>query len=317
MCGISGIRAFRGQIKPEQITALLWGLHHRGTDASGIALANSDTGIAVCKSPKPAWEFLASEEYKNFITENLRPTTWAVLAHVRQATQGTPSENGNNHPLFKDKSAVVHNGIIFNDDVIFRQEKLDRNAETDSDILRAILDKHGFTQKGIRALSKVSGTVAAAALHQDFPGKLLLLRSGGPLTIAATEDQLLFASEKQALHRALRPWVTRFGIPVMDNKVDAGFATMALNSAWLFGAEGLEWHQEFTVTAMVDTRQAGYYQKMVQKSSTNETLLGVCPSKTCGLAKKGVEWTIQIGKKPKDFRCSECNSTLVAAGDRV
>jgi hypothetical protein len=141
--------------------------------------------------------------------------------------------------------AVIHNGVISNDEGLFTAMNLERKAETDSDILRAILDKEGFTKKGIRELARVNGSVAMAAVDAKDPEHLLLVRSGSPLVVGCTEDLLVFASEKKYIHAAMRPTKTRFGLDFTANlPPDFGWLTMADNSAWLFNSDSKEWHDE-------------------------------------------------------------------------
>jgi Glutamine amidotransferase domain len=147
--------------------------------------------------------------------------------------------------MFKGKVALVHNGGISNHEHLFRELKLERSAETDSDILRAILDEEGFTKKAIRVMNKCSGPAAIAAINPDMPEYLLLGRSGSPLVCAKYGDLLVWASEKHYIHKAMRPWKDWLNLSFQEQKVEIGFLTMADHTAWLFGPEGLEWHDKF------------------------------------------------------------------------
>ena len=236
------------------IETMLVGLENRGMDATGMAILNPGppAELYVMKGAMPAWQFVKDRNFEKWITETLRPDTLTVLLHTRAATKGNPQEFENNHPMFDagraaepHQCAVVHNGVINNDDWLFTQMKLERKAETDSDILRAILDDQGFTKKGIRDLSRVTGSVALAAIDEKDPDHLLLVRSGSPLVLGCTNDMLIWASEKKYIHSAMRPTISRFGQDFQANlPSDFGWLTMADNSAWLFGAEGKEWHDE-------------------------------------------------------------------------
>jgi predicted glutamine amidotransferase len=233
---------------------MLVGLENRGMDATGMAILNPGppAGLHVMKGAMPAWSFVKDKNFEKWITEFLVPETSTVLLHTRAATKGNPHEFENNHPMFDTDAgsadhqcAVVHNGVIVNDDHLFQTMNLSRKAETDSDILRAILDSEGFTKKGIRELSRVTGSVALAAVDEKDPEHLLLVRSGSPLVLGCTNDMLVWASEKKYIHSAMRPTISRFGQDFQANlPSDFGWLTMADNSAWLFGAEGKEWHDE-------------------------------------------------------------------------
>lgn len=228
---------------------LLSSLEYRGNDASGVCLQYPSGDIRLYKNHEPAWRFICSEGYQSWMDDRWKegePQT--VIVHTRKMTKGTYMNNDNNHPMFKDKSAVVHNGFVSNDDQIFRELGVSRSAETDSDAIRAIIDKFGFTKNLLGAnghLSKMSGSVAAAILHPEFPGKLLLLRSNNPLYIATTPNMLAFASDKQTATQTLSSWVKRMGVEQRLHTNGLAYIPMANDSGWFFGEKGLEYRGEF------------------------------------------------------------------------
>jgi asparagine synthetase B (glutamine-hydrolysing) len=167
-----------------------------------------------------------------------------VLVHARGASRGNPRDNKNNHPIHAGLSAVIHNGTLKNSDEMFDKMKLERKAEPDTDIARAIFDKWGFSKEAIKMLNRASGSGAIAAVHPEFPDKLMLIRSGNPLTLASNEDFFFFSSEKTTLHKACRPFVMRRGMWFQAQRPDVDFANMANDTAWLIGPKGLELHAE-------------------------------------------------------------------------
>lgn len=245
MCGISGIKRFGADIITEdQINILLCSLQHRGTDASGIAMMKG-AEIQIFKSDREAWKFVAMKEYKDFIATHLSPETDTVLLHTRAYTVGNPRENKNNHPLSLGAGAIVHNGCISNHITTFARLGCERSAETDSDVIRAIVDKHGITTDAIKEMAKLDGSIAAACVHPDYPGKLMLLQSGSPLVIAQAGTHLMWASEKTAIQRASRPWDQWQGFWVQENKAPVRWASAHTDSAFIIGPRGLEFHMEF------------------------------------------------------------------------
>lgn len=247
MCGICGVYKFPDgePITEDQIKALLLGVQHRGGDATGIALQQPDGKVAVWKNDDIAHKAIVSNSFETFLKKHLKEDTLSFIGHTRAATQGNPRLNKNNHPLFVDKCAAVHNGCINNDDFLFRDLKLERGAETDSDIIRAIIDEEGITKKGIRTLGRMSGSCATAVLHPEYPGKLLLARSGSPCTCAEVGGNLMFASEKGAIHLASRTWFEWKGIWMQKNRENLAFNPMEGDTAWIIGPEGVEWHDTF------------------------------------------------------------------------
>lgn len=243
MCGIAGIKRFGDkQIEEIQIRLFLTGLESRGNDATGIAMQRRNGEVLVCKSDVPAWQFVSQQLYKDFIKDHLSDDITQVILHTRGASQGNPRVNKNNHPLTAGKAALIHNGMLSNDDFLFKDLKLDRAADTDSDILRAIVDEFGFTKEAIRKLNRVNGGAAIAALHPDYPGKMLLGRSGNPIVLGSTPEFLVFASEKEAIHRSMRPWVERFGHWFQVMTPDLAFSPFPNDTCWIIGERGVEWH---------------------------------------------------------------------------
>lgn len=252
MCGIAGVRRFGNEpITGEEIVLLLCSLEHRGTHATGVALMNPD-GIHVYKAALPAWRFTKTKEFETFLESFLTEQTEAALLHTRFATTGDPSDNNNNHPMFDGETAVVHNGMISNHTWLFNQNKeYKRSCETDSDIIRAVLDHHGFNEKGIRELGKMTGSAAIACVSTKHPHTLLLARSGSPLVYGFDNDgdKLYWASEEHALMRAARPFHLVRGVWVQGAKAEILIGSMPDNTAWLFGPERMELHHHFPVCA--------------------------------------------------------------------
>ena len=270
MCGISGIRRYGDiPIDPISIQLLLTGMEHRGNDATGIVLQQKDGEIVLCKDNVPAWLFVTGKMYEEFLNEHLNDGTVSVLLHTRAATTGNPIKPENNHPMFYDKCAVIHNGMISNDDTLFRTLELERRAETDSDILRAIVDKWGITKEGVNKLNLVSGSAAIAVVSPDEPGKLLLARSGSPISIGSTPEMFVFASEKNIIHRAMRPWIKRFGIDFQVQSLQMAFSPFPDDTAWLLGPNGLEWHQRFD-TLIGQYKTPGYERTYTDYSNRQD-----------------------------------------------
>jgi asparagine synthetase B (glutamine-hydrolysing) len=319
MCGIGGIIKYGNvPISEEQIAMILMGNERRGVDATGIALSQDDGSIDVWKTDKPAWQAVTGQDYYQFIREKLKDNTWAAILHTRAATQGNPRDNNNNHPMFAGQCAIVHNGGIQNEKALFKELGVEPNAETDSDVIRGIIDKFGFTKESAEFLRKICGTVASAAIHPKFPKQMFIMRSGSPLTFASTDDFLLFSSEKNTLHTALRPSIKRFGMYWQPNKVDAGFCPMPDDTLWHFNHEGHQAHYEFptfmgtyvepkrkTYDGYEDrqaawTRQAGWKAK-----SKEDAKYGDFKSAWCRHCE--VEWVIPKTGYPHMFSCDKEN----------
>jgi asparagine synthetase B (glutamine-hydrolysing) len=245
LCGIAGIRKYGEKpIEEYMIRLLLTGLEHRGNDATGIALQNKKGDVYTLKQDVPAWSFVTSHAYEEWIEEHLNADAESVILHARAATKGSPRIAKNNHPLFNGCAAIVHNGKIENDDAVFSKLKLDRAADTDTDIVRAIIDRFGITPKAIEMLNEIRGSAAIAALSPEHPGKMLVGRSGSPLSLGSTDDFLFFASEKNTIHRAMKPVKERFGIMFQQQSLEMAFGPYPDNTLWILGPDGKEFHGE-------------------------------------------------------------------------
>jgi asparagine synthetase B (glutamine-hydrolysing) len=291
-------------------------LEQRGADATGIAIVNpGDKEVHVLKSDMAATQFVGTQLYSRFLRDHLKEDTETVLLHTRFATQGSPRILDNNHPMFAGNAAVVHNGCILNDDWLFKEMKLKREAETDSDIIRAIIDKHGIKKDAFKSLTRMSGSCAAAIVSADAPGKLMLLRSGSPLVLAATEHQLLWASKKESLHMAVRPWVKRFGVDMQANRTDVVFTPVRDHTGYIFGPDGLEWHEKFETSYRYQTpdysRVYDEFDKRQDKFRTSLTDRVQCPNKSCSTWQKiPAKWK---NEKLWDLICGTCQKPLATA----
>lgn len=322
MCGICGVRRFSDQpIDRSMIDLLILNNANRGLEATGIALQQADGSVQVYKDNVVPFEFLASQDYEEFMQTNLREDTITAIGHTRKATKGSPRMINNNHPMYAGKVAVVHNGVIHNDDSMFKDLKLERRAETDSDIIRAILDDEGFSKKAINTLARLAGSAAIAAVHPDYPGKLLLGRSGSPLEMAATPDYLMFSSEKGPIMKALRPYRNAFGVQ-MRVMTPINYCMIGMNdhSAWLFGdkpkgkaknwdADWLEWHQEMKIaqgyTPINYTCHAQYHGNRVK--FYDDRPVDVVRCQDCGVYATVASALLQDLKK---YDCWNCGKKL-------
>jgi len=247
MCGIAGIKRFTNEpITVAEIQIMLLGIEHRGNEATGIALINPDGTVHVHKKDTPAWNFVKDDSTEKFLRDFLNPETKTVLLHTRLATVGNPKKNENNHPMYADNVAVVHNGGISNHYAMFSSEKLDRNCETDSDIFRAILDRDGINKRVFKTLNKLSGSAAIAAIETNRPDMLLLARSGSPIKYAVSEEKLWWASEMDVVQKAVRPVRAIRGFWGRLPRPDVTYWSMQDNSAYIIDDTGIQSKHEFT-----------------------------------------------------------------------
>lgn len=200
MCGIAGFSLTgKEKIDPRPLAeALLLEIQSRGRDATGMAWTDRKASrIRVRKGAMPAGRFVAKS-----LKALPAQTTTAVL-HTRYATQGSPQDNGNNHPILRDPIVGVHNGHIVNDGDLFAQLREQRLAEVDSEAAFALLA--GTTDRPEEVLGRLEGRAALAWLDRRNADRLHLARvTGSPLAVAQTKGgSLIFASTRMNLQAAL------------------------------------------------------------------------------------------------------------------
>lgn len=205
MCGIGGFSISDTEhrlLKSRDLAAALTNrLVVRGRDATGAAWVergeDGKPAIYYAKDAVPAQ--VLTRDYPRLMPRYPR----AAILHTRYATQGSPSNNANNHPiLIPDKVIGIHNGVIVNDDDLFAEHGWERIAQVDSE---AIFQLIGHATKPLKALTELEGRAAIAWFGVNDPQTLHLARlEGSPLFVAYTHGgSTMFASTDDILHAAL------------------------------------------------------------------------------------------------------------------
>lgn len=202
MCGITGFCLKSDRYKnfewlDDFVDQLLLGIEIRGTDATGIIQQTHDHKVFLQKQAVEATKFVAKRR-------KLDKDCSFILGHTRLTTKGSPSNFHNNHPVHYNSTFVTHNGSIYNDDKLFEEEKLARNAEVDTEIIAALLDKYGF-DNAPEAINKLQGGFAVAAVNpHKNPGKILLFKNTSwPIESWENDDIFIWSSLSSAIREAL------------------------------------------------------------------------------------------------------------------
>ena len=221
MCGIAGIillersRTLKELREIKRIArSLLLELEKRGTDSSGIAVINRDY-IWLLKQPVKAGVFVNTPSFNNMLGR-ITNSTKGILLHARAATQGSRENNKNNHPIATGDIIGVHNGIIYNDNEIFRnfRQHFVRKAEVDSEAIFRLINHYlkndSFNDiKSIKkALKKLRGSMAVAFIDV-FNVRTFYLYTNSictPITLAYIPrlDIFVFASRKEYIKRSTK-----------------------------------------------------------------------------------------------------------------
>lgn len=213
MCGIFGIMVYGKNRTTEELmfikelaTNLALENQSRGSHATGIATFGKN-GHDVLKHNVSADELTSYATWWNFLDKNINNDTFNVLGHTRYATQGSPNNNDNNHPIVTASAIGVHNGWVSNDDQLFKKENMFRLAQVDSEVIFRLADKElGNERENTKNMAeKLAGIYAVAFVKKDEPHKLNWFRSNNPTTFAYIPDLniTVFASVENYVKNAI------------------------------------------------------------------------------------------------------------------
>ena len=216
MCGIFGVTVgknsnFSTSLLKSTVDNLFKLSESRGKEASGLAFFEKEKkSIKVYKKPEPASFLIHDKKYKKIFGSSLTyPLT--ILGHARLVTNGTLENNKNNQPVVKDGIVGIHNGIIVNDEKLWKDfHKLTRNYEVDTEVIlslvRFFLNKAQSLPEAVRKTFKqIEGSASIGLLFNDI-NYLLLATNTGSLYIYHNKDNriFIFASERYILETLLK-----------------------------------------------------------------------------------------------------------------
>lgn len=215
MCGIFGVVA-TGDERPRRAADLLAQLFElsesRGKEAAGLAGVHGGD-IRVLKSPVPTSQLMRSRAFTSYVRDVVGSAKHprdrvAVVGHSRLVTNGSQTEHANNQPVCAGELVGVHNGIIVNDEALWRAyPQLRRDAEVDTEVLLRLIRHHaadaGSFVGGVRrAFAEIYG-VANVALFASELDQLTVATNNGSIYYAHGDGVFVFASEEYILRTAL------------------------------------------------------------------------------------------------------------------
>lgn len=206
MCGIGAFQIVGGECDPAQVArVLLRLLEVRGRDASGVAWHDKDETYI----QKAA---IAGSASARQLDKSVGTTG---IVHTRWATQGSPKQEANNHPIDVGGVVGVHNGHCSNDDELIRMcEGYKRKGQVDSEAIFALI-AHGPRDLKLRErLAKVRGGAALFWLRTgDTKQRLHVARlSSSPLVLGMTKGGSIVGASTEPI---LRETAKRCGL-VLD-----------------------------------------------------------------------------------------------------
>jgi glutamine---fructose-6-phosphate transaminase (isomerizing) len=227
MCGIIGVLG-HGEATPAIIEGLKR-LEYRGYDSAGVACVND--GALVRRRAAGKLSALTALLDK-------QPLAGAAgIGHTRWATHGAPTDE-NAHPHVTERLALIHNGIIENFAEL-REELVEHGcafaSQTDSEVCAQLIT-HYLESENLapreafsKALKRLRGAFALAAIFEGEDDLILVARRGSPLAIGRGDGEMFIGSDAFALAPFTNrityledgDWaaVTRAGVEIFD---DAG-----------------------------------------------------------------------------------------------
>jgi len=208
MCGIAGFSVPKDHRLDARVLseALLKQIITRGYDATGMAWTDKDGKVWYVKNDVPADEFVDAS------LSQLDADAKTVILHTRWATKGSPTIEGNNHPIVRPGIVGVHNGVISNDDEVFRLLGAERYAQVDSEAAFALLGEADMHPT--ESLTLLDGRVALGWIETDTPNSLHVARvAQSPLAVGHSNTGIfVFASTMEMLVRAGHRAGLRFAV---------------------------------------------------------------------------------------------------------
>ena len=188
MCGIFGLISFQ-TVDNKKVQQLANYARQRGRDSSGLIFFD-DKKYYVERANYDINMLIANKNWSN---------SKLVMGHSRLITNGL----SDNQPVVRDGYCLIHNGIIVNDEDIWRNIDVERKFEIDSEAIIGIAIQHlsegaDLEDLPARILALSKGTISCALAIPSL-GKLLIFSNNGSLYVAANEEGICFSSEHYPL----------------------------------------------------------------------------------------------------------------------
>lgn len=178
----------------------------RGKHASGFAWFTDK--INIVKKPIPISEHIKEIDFSDMVYNN----KLKLIGHIRYST----SDIEYNQPIGDETSAIVHNGIISQEDPSVWNNKYGYSCNTKNDselLLHAIRNGDDYFKK--------FNDPSISALYMDSTGTIKNIRNGlRPQWIATINSGILYASTFDILQRAGVPVDCIFKVDPQDNSID-------------------------------------------------------------------------------------------------
>jgi glutamine---fructose-6-phosphate transaminase (isomerizing) len=242
MCGIFGLVIGENlKLSPNELMRIINYMfklsESRGKEASGLAVRVKQS-IYVFKEPISSSRLLKTDKYQNLFKTTIKhegykgvqlQSPFVVLGHSRLQTNGSSEINSNNQPVVKDGAVGIHNGIIVNDEKLWKsfptlKKKYDVDTEVFLSLLQMFRTQGRSIVEAVRNVFELIEGSASVALQFDDADTLVLATNTGSLYISLSKNGkiLVFASEKYILEQILNHKYLKKLFSKMITQVKAG-----------------------------------------------------------------------------------------------
>ena len=216
MCGIWAVFVKNSSIENTKIKSMIKDLmvlsEKRGKEASGVAIISEKFGVI--KRSIPSTKLIKTEDFKEFEKKYLKgETPYFMMGHSRLVTNGCATQN--NQPVVKHNIAMVHNGIIVNDEKLWEKyPNLNRELEVDTEVLVELFDFYRKSSKSTeealnRAYSEIYGMASTISIIGDT-NEAIACSNNGSLYYYENCDITIIASENLILEAVMKKYPTLF-----------------------------------------------------------------------------------------------------------
>ena len=210
MCGIFGIIS-SSAVQKADLAYLVEHSQQRGRDSSGLVLFDGQRYVV----------YRADYPIIQLMNQVATARSNVVLGHSRLITNGLVD----NQPVVRDDIVVLHNGIVVNDESIWKSLRQERQLEIDTEVIAAIAieyleDGGDVSSLPATILERCEGVVACALALPKL-GKLCLFSNNGSLYVGKKGEEVIFASESFPL--------TQIGCADVEQVKDAVFIELPVS----------------------------------------------------------------------------------------
>jgi glucosamine--fructose-6-phosphate aminotransferase (isomerizing) len=189
MCGIFGIIS-KKDINKKHLVNLAMHARQRGRDSSGLIYYKNEH-YTIKRADYDIKKLLNKQK-------DIAGCT-LVMGHSRLITNGLKD----NQPVVRDNIAVIHNGIIVNDEQVWKSLNIERKFEIDSEAIIGVTLQHlqnggNVDQIPEKVLSTCTGTISCALIIPEY-GKAIVFSNNGSLYVGDSNASIYFSSERYPL----------------------------------------------------------------------------------------------------------------------